>query len=87
MLTEDRRAYGTDVQGREFELPGFRGLLLDMESEARSLPRRLGDRLRAEWLLDYLSVHGLVRIEVESGCGRATLCGRERRANGAWRSR
>lgn len=87
MLTEDRRAYGTDVQGREFELPGFRGLLLDMESEARSLPRRLGDRLRAEWLLDYLSVHGLVRIEVESGSGRATLCGRERRANGAWRSR
>lgn len=85
-MSEERHAYGTDVLGREFELPGFRGLLLDMESEARRLPGRRGDRFRAEWLLDYMSVHGLVRIEIETGGGRRMMCCREtQRSQRVWR--
>ena len=78
--------YGIDVLGREIELPGFRGLLLDMESEARRLPGRRGDRFRAEWLLDYMSVHGLVRIEIETGGGRMMMwCRETQRGQRVWR--
>lgn len=85
-MSEERHAYGTDVLGREFELPGFRGLLLDMESEARRLPGRRGDRFRAEWLLDYMSVHRLVRIEIEKDGVRMMMCCREtQRSQRVWR--
>ena len=77
----ERRAYGTDVLGREFELPGFRGLLLDMESEARRLPGRRGDRFRAEWLLSL--AQGLESIEVEIDGRRHPLVRRHKFARRA----
>lgn len=75
-MTQNHRVIGRDAAGVEHELRGFRELASAVDGLARGKSRRVGDILRAEWLLslaqDYES------IELESDGRRQPLVRRHR---------
>ena len=64
-MTQNHRVIGRDAAGAEHELREFSELAAAVDGLARGKSRRVGDILRAEWLLAMAQDYERIEIEID----------------------